>query len=152
MRLLCFLSDHITCTETLVSSADAWEGWATTHRGAKEVISHGVTEQVRRESRAIQELDGSIIYLWRHGTWLKRQMCLLGSCSQLVNTPHYICSFPDFLSNFSIHFLWDCIPPMKHYHVSFGFRHWLLESPGEIIHPCHFPPASPLNNHNRVSK
>lgn len=54
--------------------------------------SWGDSEQVRRESRAIQKLSGSIIHLWRPVTWLRKQMCLLGSCSQLVNTLHYICS------------------------------------------------------------
>lgn len=77
---------------------------ATEHGSAREAVPLGVTEQVRRETRANQKLNGSIIRLWRHDTWLRKQTCFSGSCSQLVNTPRYICSslpfFPIFQSVF----------------------------------------------------
>lgn len=50
-------------------------------------VAWGDSEQVGRDSKASLKLDSSVIPCWGHAAGRRKQMGLLGSCSQLVT--HY---------------------------------------------------------------
>ena len=114
--------------QQISSSAGAWKGCATEHRSAREVMSLGATlskwEGNRGPSRnsmvplgisgdAVLGWEGRCVYCEAVASWLT----------------HHIIFAPPCFSNFSVHFSWDCIPPIKHYDESFGFRACVFREP-----------------------
>lgn len=86
-----------------------------TQKGQGGNVSWADYEHVKWVPRAIQKC-------WRCTTWLRKQMCWLGSCGQLANSSHYICSSLPFFPIFDPFFL-----GLHPFYKALSCKFWLRE-------------------------